>query len=352
MQRYTAAIYGATGYLGAELLRRLYLHPNVTVVRVCAADHLGQPVAAAQPHLEGLSSLRFEPVPESEANVEQVDVLFLALPHAASWKVVAQLQQGPTRIIDCSGAFRMRSSAAYARAYGSPHPLPALLDQFVYGLPEVNREAISNSQYVASPGCFATAIELGLLPLARAGLLEGSVQTVGITGSSGSGASPGPGTHHPTRASNLRTYKPLAHAHAPEVTELLTAAGASSLELQFVPVSSPLVRGIFATSFVRLGERVDPATLDALVDQTYADHPFVRRPDSRLPEVVAVTGSNYAEVRMTTHEDSNGPGGHSAVCFSALDNLMKGGAGQAVQNMNLMLGLAEDTGLMDPGGYP
>jgi N-acetyl-gamma-glutamyl-phosphate reductase len=184
-------------------------------------------------------------------------------------------------------------------------------------------------------------------------LLAGAVQTVGITGSSGSGAGPGPGTHHPTRAGNLRTYKPLQHAHAPEIQELLTAQGARDLELQFVPVSSPLVRGIFATSFVHLQQPIEPGVLDSLVDKTFAEQPFVRRPRERLPEVVAVTGSNFAEVRISAAPCAPGESkSQSVVCFSALDNLMKGGAGQAVQNMNLMLGLAETTALTDPGGYP
>lgn len=352
MSRYTAAVYGATGYLGAELLRRIYLHPNIDLVRVCAADHLGEPIASAQPHLEGLSPLRFEPVPEDEAAVQPVDVLFLALPHTVSWRVVSQLLGSKTRIIDCSGAFRSSSPGIYQRFYGTAHPLPDLLKEFVYGLPEVNRARIAQSRLVASPGCFATTIELGLLPLARAGLLSGSVQVVGITGSSGSGASPGAGTHHPTRAGNLRTYKPLAHQHVPEIEELLSRAGAQNFNLQFVPVSSPLVRGIFATSFVHLPQRLDEAALDALVDASYEGEPFVRRPRARLPEVVAVAGSNYAEVRYAFDPSANAADGQWITCVSALDNLLKGGAGQAIQNMNLMLGLNETTALLDPGGYP
>jgi LysW-gamma-L-alpha-aminoadipyl-6-phosphate/LysW-L-glutamyl-5-phosphate reductase len=355
MPQFTAAVYGATGYLGAELLRRLYIHPNVEVVRTCAADHLGEAIASAQPHLEGVSSLVIEAIPEREVDVAPVDVLFLALPHTASWNVVRQLRGTGTRIIDCSGAFRSSSPDIYQRYYGATHPLPELLEQFVYGLPEVNRERVRGAQFVASPGCFATAIELGLLPFARAGLLQGAVQCVGITGSSGSGSTPGAGTHHPTRAGNLRTYKPLTHQHVPEVEELLTRAGARDFELEFVPVSSPLVRGIFVTSFVHLTQPLTTSQLDAVVDATFATEPFVRRPKQRLPEVVAVTNSNYAEVRYAIANDdaaANTAPGQCVTCVSALDNLLKGGAGQAVQNMNLMLGLAEDCGLKDPGGYP
>src|SRR5262249_25010940 len=151
-----------------------------------------------------------------------------------------------------SGDFRLKNAASYERYYGAPHPCPEMLESAVYGLPELNRDAIRTARLIASPGCFATTITLGMLPLAKAGLLGGAVETVGITGSSGSGAAPQAGTHHPVRAVNLRTYKPLQHQHIPEILETLTFAGARALALHFVPVSAPLSRGIFATTFVRV----------------------------------------------------------------------------------------------------
>ncbi len=346
--KFTAGVYGATGYLGAELLRRLLIHPHVSLRRVCADDHLGQNLAAAQPHLEGWSDLSYERIPDEDR--DPPDVLFLALPHEVSWRVAQNLRHTSTRIIDCSGAFRLKEAESYSRHYGHVHPHPDLLERFVYGLPEVNRELLRGAQYVASPGCFATCIELGLLPLARAGLLEGPIDTVAITGSSGAGSVALPTTHHPSRAGNLRVYKPLSHPHAPEIEALLSAEGARSPEVNFVPVAAPLVRGILATSLARVSGSHSQADLDGWVDTSYAHSTFTRRPKNRLPEVVAVAGSNFAEVSLVAGPTRDGV--QTITCVSALDNLMKGGAGQAIQNMNLMLGLEESTALWDPGGYP
>lgn len=353
MKRFKAAVYGATGYIGSELLRKLLQHPDVELVRVHAADHVGQPLGAAQPHLEQLSDLSYSEVPSDEAQVEAADVAFLALPHEVSWQVMQRLAGGNTRVLDCSGAFRLEDPEDYARYYGKPHPLPELRKEFVYGLPELNRSKIAAAQYVASPGCFATTIELGLLPLARASMLSGLVHCVGITGSSGSGSAPSATTHHPVRAGNLRTYRPLTHQHVPEILDALRSAGARDFELAFVPVSAPLVRGIFVTSFAHVPAEVGQADLERWVDECYPKAGFVRRPHARLPEVVAVAGSNYAEVALQLGPPVlETPELRLVTAFSALDNLLKGGAGQAIQNMNLMLGLDERTGLSDPGGYP
>jgi len=204
---------------------------------------------------------------------------------------------------------------------------------------------------VASPGCFATTIELGLLPLARAGKLAGVVHVVGMTGSSGSGVAPSAGTHHPVRAVNLKTYKVLEHQHTPEIAETLAQAGAPALELRFVPVSAPLSRGILVTSFVEVPADETADGLAALYAGQYEGEPFVRLVRDRLPEVAAVAGSNYAEVGFTLSEAS-AAGTRTLAVVSATDNLIKGGAGQAIQNMNLMLGLPETASLEDPGPWP
>jgi LysW-gamma-L-alpha-aminoadipyl-6-phosphate/LysW-L-glutamyl-5-phosphate reductase len=254
------------------------------------------------------------------------------------------------KVVDMSGDFRLKSVESYERWYKHRHPCPERLADFVYGLPELNREAIRTARFVASPGCFATTMELALLPLAKAGLLAGVVHVQGITGSSGSGVAPSAGTHHPIRANNLRTYKPLEHQHVPEVTETLTAAGATDLAIRFVPVSAPLGRGILVTAFVELAEEWTQEKLDGLYRETFAGEPFVRIPRKRLPEVAAVSGSNYAEVGVTA-----GPahaGKRTVTLFGATDNLVKGGAGQAIQNMNLVLGLDEKRSLEDPGPWP
>src|SRR5205085_180727 len=215
-----------------------------------------------------------------------------------------------------------------------------------------HREKIKAAKYVASPGCFATTIELALLPLAKAELLEGGVEVVGITGSSGSGVVPSAGTHHPVRAVNLRTYKPLDHQHIPEITQTLADAGAKDVTIRFVPVSAPLSRGIFATCFAHVPESASADEIRALYKDAYAREPFVRMPEKRLPEVAAVSGTNYAEIGVQVGTDGAEKGKRVVACFAVTDNLIKGGAGQAIQSMNIMLGVPEKTTLEDPGGWP
>jgi N-acetyl-gamma-glutamyl-phosphate reductase len=349
MKRFKAVVIGGTGYGGAEMIRRLLIHPDVELTRVVAVDHVGETLGAVHPPLTGRSDLRFENVPPAEA-ARGADVALLGLPHKVSAQHAPAILATGARVVDMSGDFRLRDAASYARYYGATHPHPEALGTFVYGLPELNRAAIRSARAVASPGCFATTIELGLLPLARAGMLSGVVHVVGMTGSSGSGIAPSAGTHHPVRAVNLKTYKVLEHQHTPEILETLASAGAPQVELRFVPVSAPLSRGILVTSFVELPADVDDAALAKLFDDSYAREPFVRFVRDRLPEVAAVAGSNYAEVGFTL----GAPAGASRTLaiVSAADNLIKGGAGQAIQNMNLMLGLPETASLEDPGPWP
>lgn len=348
MKRYRAGVLGGSGFAGAELVRRLLVHPEVELVRVCAADHVGEPLASALPHLEGRTNLVFENPPPAAA-VDGLDIVLMGLPHGASIEVVERVIDRDVRVIDMSGAFRLKDQRAYERFYGGPHARPELLERFVYGLPELNRDAIRGARFVSSPGCFATSIELMLLPFAQRGLLRGSVQVVGVTGSSGSGVTPSVTTHHPTRSVNLRAYRPLSHQHAPEIVAALASAGAD-IELDFVPVSAPLARGIFATAFFHVPADTSAEALLDIPRAAYAAELFVRVPQHRLPEVVAVAGSNYAEVGVVAGAQRDGV--QLVTAFAALDNLVKGGAGQAIQNLNLMLGLPETLTLEDPGGYP
>jgi N-acetyl-gamma-glutamyl-phosphate reductase len=351
-KRFKAAIIGGSGYGGAEMARRLLMHPDVELVRVASIDHVGEPLGAVHPNLDGATDLVFEDLAPAEA-AKGCDVALLALPHKVTASKVPELIAAGVKIVDMSGDFRLRDAAVYEKHYGAKHPHPELLTNgtFIYGLPELNRAQMKQAKYIASPGCFATTIELALLPLARAGMLDNTVVHVtGITGSSGSGIAPQAGTHHPSRAGNLKTYKPLEHQHVPEIVQTLADGGGKNVEIRFVPVSAPLTRGIFASCFVELPDSVDKTKLAALFDEWYAREAFVRRPKARLPEVVAVAGSNYCEVGFAVGPASNSK--RTVTLFSASDNLIKGGAGQAIQNMNIILGVDEKASLEDVGNWP
>jgi [amino group carrier protein]-6-phospho-L-2-aminoadipate/5-phospho-L-glutamate reductase len=349
-KRFRAAVIGGSGYGGAEMIRRLLIHPDVELVRVASIDFVGEPLSAADPALEQVTELVFEGILPAEA-ARGMDVVLLGLPHTVAASKVPELAAVPgLKVVDMSGDFRLKDAASYERWYKHRHPCPERLADFVYGLPELNREKIRAARFVASPGCFATTIELSLLPLARAGLLHGIVHVQGITGSSGAGVAASAGTHHPVRAGNLKAYRPLEHQHEPEIHEALTAAGATDLAIRFVPISAPLGRGILATAFLELPEAWTQERLEGLYRETFAGEPFVRVPRKRLPEVAAVSGSNYAEVGVAV--GSARAGFRTVTVFGATDNLVKGGAGQAIQNMNLLLGLDEKASLADPGPWP
>jgi len=222
-QKTRVCILGGTGYGGAELLRHLLFHPAIEVVKVGAADHIGERVADVHQSLFGRTELVFEEMTPAQA-AEDVDLVFLGVPHRVSANLVADMMDTGVRIIDLSGDFRLLDSEVYEEYYFGKHPHPEWLGTFVYGLPEVNREAIRGAKYVASPGCFATCITIGLLPAARAGLLNGKrVRVVAMTGSSGSGQTPRITTHHPLRVTNLKAYRPLNHQHMPEIVQTLAA---------------------------------------------------------------------------------------------------------------------------------
>ncbi|MDC0715415.1 N-acetyl-gamma-glutamyl-phosphate reductase [Nannocystis bainbridge] len=344
-------IIGGTGYGGAELIRLLRWHPGVDLVRVTSIDQVGEPLEAVHRNLPK-TGLVFENIPAAEA-ARDVDVVFLALPHKVSATMAGELADVPARVIDLSGDFRLRNKDDYKTFYGDVHPHPEHLGTWAYGLPELHKAAIREARRVASPGCFATAIALGLLPLAHAGLLRGPIHTVAMTGSSGSGAYAQIGTHHPLRAGNLKTYKVLNHQHTPEIEQALRdAAGGhgEAFSLAFVPVSAPLVRGILATTIISV-----PGDLDvkALFGEYYRDAPFVRVLGSKVgAEVVAIKGSMYVDLSWTLGQVDPATGQRQLAVVTALDNLVKGGAGQAVQSMNLMLGLAETAGIDAPGLWP
>ena len=350
-EKVKAAIIGATGYGGAELLRSLLYHPHIDVIRTTAVDNVGKRVGDVHLCLGSSTDLVIEEMPAKEA-ARGADIVFMALPHRTSAKVAMELFETGARIVDLSGDFRLRDVAQYERYYEARHPCPDAIGTFVYGMPELYREQLRTAHRISSPGCFATTIAFALMPAARGGLLGGAVPVVAATGSSGSGAEPRITTHHPLRAGNLRTYKPLQHQHVPEIEQTLMAAGAKDdLHLQFVPVSAPLVRGIFATAFVEVPRDFTASDARELYRAAFEGEPFVRIVEGRQPEVVAIAGGMYAEVGFSLDPSPHGSG-RTLVCFSALDNLVKGGAGQAVQATNVMMGWPETTGLERPAAWP
>jgi N-acetyl-gamma-glutamyl-phosphate reductase len=349
VKRWRAAVIGGSGYGGGEMIRRLLMHPDVELVRVASIDYVGEPLSAAHPNLCGQTELVFENLSAKDASAG-MDVVLLGLPHKIAAHRVPEILETGARIVDLSGDFRLTDASEYERYYGAKHPCPERLGTFVYGLPELNRERIRKARCVASPGCFATTIELGLLPLAQRGWLSGEIEVVAMTGSSGSGVAASAGTHHPVRSINIKSYKTLNHQHTPEILETLRSAGGKDLVLHLVPVSAPLSRGLFATTFVHVPASLDPKAIHAAFEETYAKEPFVRVPKGRLPEVAAVSGSNYVEVGVVTGDVVAGR--RLVTCVSALDNLIKGGAGQGITSMNLMLGLDERTSMADPGSWP
>ncbi|MFZ9885952.1 MAG: N-acetyl-gamma-glutamyl-phosphate reductase [Myxococcota bacterium] len=346
------SLIGGAGYGAAELLRHLAVRRDVQIMRIASKDHVGEKASAVHRTLEGFCDIPLEDISPREA-VEGADFVFLGMPHKVTAHVARELFDAPVRIIDLSGDFRLRRLEDYQRDYAPSHPCPERLGTFVYGLPELWRDQIRTAQHVASPGCFATCIAVGLLPLASTGLLRNAaVRTVAMTGSSGSGVHASAGTHHPVRSKNLKPYKVLQHQHRAEIVQTLTDAGAEALSLDFVPVSAPLSRGILAVSQLDLPPGHSEATLQHLYEQRFAVERLVRmRPLGQSPEVAAVAGTARIEVGLAVRNDEDT--GRSTLCvMSCIDNLVKGGAGQAIQSFNLMTGVDEYTGLDLPGLWP
>lgn len=351
------SIIGGAGYGASEILRHLVVRDDVQILRVASKDHVGKPLGDVHKTLAGFTTLKLEDLPPREA-AAGADVVFLGMPHKVTAKVAMELFDLPCKIIDLSGDFRLRNLVDYERDYAPGHPCPERLGTFAYGLPELFREQIKSARHVASPGCFATCIALGLVPLAKHGLLRGvNVRTVAMTGSSGSGQNPQEGTHHPVRHNNLKPYKVLAHQHRSEILQTLGDAGASAVSLDMVPISAPLSRGILAISQLDLPEGQTRESIQALYEDAFRGEKLLRvMPAGQVPEVVSVAGTARVEigveVRIDPAPDQGGTGKRTLCVMSAIDNLIKGGAGQAVQCFNLMTGGDEHRGLDQPGLWP
>ncbi len=339
------SIVGGSGYVGGELLRLLLFHPHVEVKQITSASQVGKFAHNAHPNLRAATDIQFS----HPDTLEPCDLLFLAQPHGYSAGKIEQFAAMAGRIIDTSADFRLRDADTYAQWYGETHPNPAWLDKFVYGLPERYRDELSSAKYVSGVGCNATVTNLALLPLAQAGLLEGGQVVADIkVGSSEGGARPSDGSHHPERSGAVRSFKPTGHRHQAEVRQAL----GDGFELYMSITSIELIRGAVVTAHCLINQKLEDKELWKIYRKAYKNEPFVRLVKQktgifRYPDPKLLPGTNYCDVGFEVEETSN-----RVVIIAAIDNLMKGAAGSAVQSMNVMLGWPETTGLEFPGLHP
>ena len=339
-KRIRVGIFGGSGYGGSELLRILLFHPQVEIVFVTANEQAGKPIGEVHRNLNGLTELSFTKAPEQ---VEGVECVFFALPHGQAMEIVPRLPAS-VKAIDLSGDFRLRDQVAFEKHYKQTHTAMSAQAEFVYGLTETNREAIRDARLIANPGCFATATLLGLAPLVAGNLLSGRVIVDAKTGSSGSGAKAAANTHHPQRMNSFYAYKPFTHQHVPEIEQELEHVGDWTNELVFMTHSLPVARGIFASIYAEAKSDLTEDDLRNLFADYYRESFFVRLVQGS-PDINWVKTTNFCDIGFAAR-------GKQLVVFSAIDNLVKGAAGQAIQNMNLMFGLDETTGLKLVGTNP
>ncbi len=331
-------IVGGTGYTGAELLRLLASHPALEVAVITSRGEAGRPVAELFPNLRGHLDLRFsEPDPKRLASC---DLVFFATPNGTAMQLVPELLDAGTRVIDLAADFRLSDPDEWARWYGMPHACPKVLAEAVYGLPEINRDRIRRALLVANPGCYPTAVTLGFMPLLEAGLVDSSRLIADAkSGVSGAGRTASVAALMGECGESFKAYAVPGHRHLPEIRQSLRRMTDSPVGLTFVPHLLPMIRGIHATLYAELND--DSADLQALFERRYRDEPFVDLlPAGAHPETRSVRGVNHC--RIAVHRPQ---GGNTVVVLSVIDNLVKGAAGQAVQNMNLMFGLEERAGL-------
>lgn len=330
-------IVGGTGYTGVELLRILAIHPLVELHVITSRGEAGLPVADMFPSLRGYIDLSFSDPAKSD--LTSCDLVFFATPNGIAMQQTRELLAAGVRIIDLAADFRIQDVATWEKWYGMTHACPELLSEAVYGLPEMNREHIRGAQLVANPGCYPTAVQLGFMPLLEAGLIDPQYLIADAkSGVSGAGRKAETHILFAEAGDNFKAYGVAGHRHLPEITQGLTSMAGKPIGLTFVPHLTPLIRGIHATLYGRLNKEAD---LQALFEQRYANERFVDvLPKGAHPETRSVRGSN--QCRIAVHRPQ---GGDTVVVLSVIDNLVKGAAGQAVQNMNIMFGFAENTGL-------
>lgn len=338
-------IIGATGYTGAELLRLLARHPDVQLTQVTSRKEVGTRVDALFPALRGHLDLCFTD-PDADTLAAECDVVFSATPHGAAMAVAAPLLDRGVKLIDLSADFRIKDASVFERWYGLPHSEPDWLANAVYGLPEFHREAIRSAQLVACPGCYPTAVQLGLAPLLKAGLVDVSDLIADCkSGVSGAGRELKLGSMLVEATESFKAYAAGGHRHLPEIRQGLEAIAGAPVGLVFLPHLVPMIRGIEASLYAR---QIQKADLQRVFEDAYADEPFVDvMPAGSHPETRSVRGANVCRVAVHKAPDSD-----RIIVSSVIDNLVKGAAGQAVQCFNLLMNLDETTGLMAPAMVP
>lgn len=338
MSKYKVGIVGATGYTGSELVRLLTQHPDVTLDIVTSESNAGKKISAIHPHLSGIVDLELQSV--KDISNQKPDLLFLALPHTVSMDFVKEHGLDKFITIDLSGDFRFSSQEVYEKWYNKKHSAPEYLDQAVFGLPELFRDKIRNARLVANPGCYPTSAILALAPLVKSGLIHTSDLIVDSkSGVTGAGAKAKQGTHFPDLFGNFSAYALTSHRHMPEIEATLEAYSGNSAQVLFTPHLLPIDRGILTTTYSSPKMEVSRELLEELYVNVYEKEHFVRVVD-QPPKLKHVRGSNFCDVHVTFDERTK-----KIITVSTIDNLMKGAAGQAVQNMNLVFGLIESTGL-------
>lgn len=338
-------IVGGTGYTGVELLRLLACHRHVEIKIVTSRIDGGKRVDAVYPNLRGFIDAEFT-VPDVDA-LADCDAVFFATPNGTAMQMAASLLESGVKVIDLSADFRLKDSKLWEKWYGMEHACPGLIEQAVYGLPEVNRDAIKKAQLIACPGCYPTAVQLGFLPLIEAGLVEIDHLIADVkSGVSGAGRKAELATLMSETGESFKAYAASGHRHLPEIVQGLSMVAGQSVDLTFVPHLTPMIRGIHATLYAQLKE--DFESIQALYEQRYVNELFVDvLPVGCHPDTRNVRGSNACQIAV--HQPQQGK---TLVVLSVIDNLVKGASGQAVQNMNLMFGFAEEEGLRMPALYP
>lgn len=334
-------IVGVTGYTGSELLRILFAHQGVELTYITSHSFTGKMLSDVHPHYSGIFDMVCRPFSVEEA-LEKTDLVFCALPHGEAMEAVPLLAAAGVKVVDLSADFRLHDVNLYREWYKKDHSAPDYLGKAVYGLPELYREEIKNTGLVANPGCYPTSVLLALAPLAQKGLIHWDTLVVDAkSGTSGAGRTPSQVLHYPECTENFRAYRVTAHQHTPEMEQELGRLAGEEVTFTFVPHLVPMIRGILSTVYLQLVTALEEEELWSIYHDFYRDEPFVRLLDPpMMVETKYVYGTNYCALSLRKDRRTG-----RVIILSAIDNLVKGASGQAVQNMNLMLGFVEDTGL-------